>query len=349
MKRIGIIPNVSGVGGMVSFKGRFAAGLEARGYEVSSRINSSENRIDTILVIGGTKDIAALWSAKNRGIRVTQRLNGMNWMHRKLKTGIKHYMRAEYGNLILKIIRSRIADHIVYQSNFAEEWWERTHGGTVAASSVVYNAVDLNVYSPDPDDGSIINKPEDRYRILMVEGNLAGGYEFGLGTAVDFIDILWQEYTDSLDKQVELMIVGQVSDQVKANWSAKTAAKLTWTGFVSPKAIPSLDRSAHLLFSADIQAACPNSVIEALACGTPVLGFDTGALPEMVVGKSGIIVPYGSNPWELEPPDINSLAKGGVEILQDLGEYQNGARNRAVDAFGLDDMLDGYLQAFNML
>jgi glycosyltransferase involved in cell wall biosynthesis len=50
-----------------------------------------------------------------------------------------------------------------------------------------------------------------------------------------------------------------------------------------------------MLFSADLNAACPNSVIEALACGTPVLGYDTGALPEMVPPKSGRIAHYGGN------------------------------------------------------
>jgi len=350
MRRICIIPKVSGVGGMVSFKGRFVVGLESRGFEITSGIDSKKPGIETILIIGGTRNIASLWRAKSRGIRIVQRLNGMNWMHRKLKIGVKHYLRAEYGNLILNIIRSRIADHIVYQSYFAEEWWESSHGLSQATSSVVYNAVDLNVFNPDAqDDETRFNKPEDRYRILMVEGNLAGGYELGLETAVNLAARLSKEHRFTLKKPVELMIAGQVSDQVKSVWSGKTNFQLIWTGLLPRNAIPGLDRSAHLLYSADIHAACPNSVIEALACGTPVLGFDTGALPEMVVDKSGVVVQYGSNPWDLEPPNFKSLAKGGVELLNNLGEYQIGARKRAVNAFGMDKMIEGYLLAFNML
>ena len=57
--------------------------------------------------------------------------------------------------------------------------------------------------------------------------------------------------------------------------------------FRSPRErIPELDRSAHLLYSADLNAACPKSVIEALACGLPVVAFDTGALPELVQGAN---------------------------------------------------------------
>ncbi len=57
--------------------------------------------------------------------------------------------------------------------------------------------------------------------------------------------------------------------------------------------IPWLMRSSHLLFSAEVNPPCPNSVIEALACGLPVIGFDTGSLSEIVQGGAGRLVPYG--------------------------------------------------------
>ncbi len=74
---------------------------------------------------------------------------------------------------------------------------------------------------------------------------------------------------------------------------------------MSLSAFPEIDRSAHMLFSADLNAACPNSVIEAMACGLPVAGFDTGALNELIVGDAGRLVPYGGDPWRLEKPDIS--------------------------------------------
>jgi glycosyltransferase involved in cell wall biosynthesis len=100
-----------------------------------------------------------------------------------------------------------------------------------------------------------------------------------------------------------------------------------------------------LLYSADINAACPNAVIEALACGTPVLAFDTGALPELVTDGSGRVVPYGSNPWELEKPDLPALAESAVEILLNQAGFRTGARQRAETLFGLDQMVNSYLIA----
>jgi len=342
LKRICIIPNVSGVGGMVSFRSKFTAGLRARGIEVSHHA-SRTTRHDAILVIGGTRDLLSLWRAKRRGVRIVQRLNGMNWLHRQVNTGLRHYLRAEYGNWILQFIRSRLADRIVYQSKFSRQWWERVHGPTPVPSSIVHNGVDLSTYTPMPPGSPAPALPTDRYRLLMVEGSLMGGYELGLETAVGLVETLNDAHPQELGKPVELMVVGRVADSVKTRYSERLNPPIIWRGLVKPEEIPKIDRSAHLLFASDINAACPNSVIEALACGTPVLAFDTGALLELVAGDSGRVVPYGGDPWQLENPDIPALAEAAVEILLNQERFRPAARARAEEAFGLGTMVDGYL------
>ena len=98
-----------------------------------------------------------------------------------------------------------------------------------------------------------------------------------------------------------------------------------------------------MLYSADLNAACPNSVIEALACGLPVAAFATGALPELVTGEAGRLAPYGGDPWKLERPDAPALAQAVEEILQDQPRFRAAARQRAEEAFGLDRMVERYL------
>ncbi len=118
---------------------------------------------------------------------------------------------------------------------------------------------------------------------------------------------------------------------------------MNFLGVVPGVRIPELDRSAHFYFSAEINPPCPNSVIEALACGLPVAGFEMGSLPELVTPQAGTVVPYGGSPWKLEPPDIPGLAAATVQMLADLPRYQSGARARAESAFGLEAMVDKYL------
>ena len=103
-----------------------------------------------------------------------------------------------------------------------------------------------------------------------------------------------------------------------------------------------------MLYAADLNPACPNSVIEALACGLPVAAFDTGALPEIITAGSGQVVPYGGDPWQLESPDIEGLAKAVNSILEDQIHYREAARRRAEETFGLDQMVEGYLNAMSL-
>ncbi len=323
---------------MVSFEGRLAQGLAQRQVEVCYSLD--DKPYQAVLVIGGLRDLAGLRRARREGARLVQRLDGMNWLHRKRRTGLKHYLRAEYGNFILAQIRKRLAMRIVYQSRFSKEWWERAHGPTPVPCGVVYNGVDLQQFHPD----GLADLPQDRYRLLMVEGTLGGGYETGLETAIQLVHRLSDEGL-GLKREIELTVAGRVDSSLRKQWLEKAGIRLTFTGQVPPEGIAGLDRSAHLLYSADLNAACPNSAIEALACGLPVIAFDTGALPELVAGDAGRIVPYGGNSWNLDPPEIAALANAAREVLLSQEKFRPAARRRAEQVFGLDQMVDGYVDA----
>jgi glycosyltransferase involved in cell wall biosynthesis len=333
--RVCLIPKLTGLGGMVSFQAKLAGGLAKRGIEVCYSLK--DQPFDAILVIGGTRELMELSKARRAGIRIVHRLDGMNWLHRRTRTGIKHYLRAEYGNFILRTIRSRLADYIVYQSEFSRQWWERECGLTHAGSSVMLNGVDLNVFSPV----GPAERPVDHYRILLVEGTLGGGYEVGLETAVQLGQSL---LTSGLEFPLEIAVAGRVRAELQEQMVKRSLVPLTFLGQIPHEKIPQLDRSAHLLYSADLNAACPNSVVEALACGLPVVAFDTGALPELVQEDAGRIAHYGGNPWRLDPPDVGALANASEEVLRGQNRFREGARRRAEESLNLDAMVESYLE-----
>ncbi len=318
---------------MASFRLKFEDGLGKRGIDVT---HNPDDDADAILVIGGTRNLLPLWRARRRGVRIVQRLDGINWVHRKRSTGFKHFLRAEYGNFILSLIRSRIATRIVYQSEFSKKWWEEWYGPTRDLSTVIHNGVDLEVYSPNGPN----QRPTEQYRLLVVEGSLGGGYDMGLDNAVRLAETLQEVH----DFSMELMVVGKITDEHRERVQARSQIPMIWAGGVPREQIPEIDRSAHLLFSADINPACPNAVIEALACGLPVAAFDTGALNELVLGDSGRLVPYGSDLWNLEPPDVPALAEASAEILREQERFRNAARAQAEKALGLDKMVEAYLK-----
>lgn len=336
MSRICIVPEVRS-GGMASFRAKFEGGVAKRGIEIH---HDPQAESDAILVIGGTRRLAPLWKAKRRGTPIVQRLDGINWVQRARWSGPRYTLRAEYGNLLLAFIRNRLADRVVYQSDFICRWWKDWYGAARVPEHVILNGVDLGAYSPgsgnNPSDELSI-PPHPPYRILVVEGSLAGGLDLGLRVAVQLAELLSEHFP------VHLAIAGAVDRSAITQLGRGKKYQLTFLGVVQRDQIPGLMRSSHVLFSAEINPPCPNSVIEALACGLPVVGFDTGSLRELLGEKGGKLVPYGGNPWKLEQPDVPALARAAIEIFQEQERFRKAARERAEEKLSLDKMVGEYL------
>ena len=266
--------------------------------------------------------------------RIVQRLDGINWVHRVRWAGLLYTVRAIYGNANLSFIRRRFANQVIYQSQFIKRWWEDWYGIARIPSSVILNGVDLSRYTPE----GLHERPSQHVRLLVVEGSLAGGLDSGLYHSVDLCKTLSRKF------KVELFVVGRVDSRTQNKLSHQTTFRIKFMNAIPREQIPWLMRSSQLLFSSEVNPPCPNSVIEALACGLPVVGFDTGSLSEILQGDAGRLVPYGGNEWKLEKPDIPAMANAAVDVLEDQKRFRNSARKRAEDVFGLDKMVDEYLK-----
>ena len=315
---------------MASFRLKFEQGLRARGMDVTHDLSEKS---DAVLVLAGTRNLLPLRKARQRGQRIVQRLDGINWVQRVRWAGVKYTVRAEYGNAILSFIRARFADRVIYQSQFIRKWWEDKYGVAKAPASVIINGVDLQTYTPNGEHA----RPADRFQLLLLEGSLAGGLNSGLFYAVSLAEKLSAKYP------MEVVVAGKVDDTTQRKLQSKIPVK--FLGTISREKIPRLIRSSHLMYSAEVNPPCPNAVIEALACGLPVVGFDSGSLKELVTSDAGRIVPYGGNPWKLETPDIPALADSAQDVLTKQDQFRAAARMRAESAFGLDQMVDAYLKA----
>ena len=342
---------------MASFRLKFEMGLRARGIDFTYDLSSNA---DAILVIAGTRFLPDLWRARRRGIRVVQRLDGINWVQRVRWTSPRYHIRAEYGNAMLSLIRSRFADRVIYQSQFIRGWWENWYGIAKAPADVIINGVDLNMYSPNGEH----ERPTERFRMLLLEGSLAGGLNAGLFHGIAVAEKLAEKFP------MEVVVAGSVDDATKNKIATELMEKkrkvisdhsvlspgtarqgrcvanlsVKFLGTIPREQIPQLARSSHLMYCAEVNPPCPNSVLEALACGLPVIGFDSGSLKELVTGDAGRVVPYGSNPWKLETPDISALATSAEDVLTKQDQFRAAARMRAESTFGLDQMVDAYLK-----
>lgn len=330
---IGIIPDVRGLGGPASFHQKFVSGLQKRNIEVSYDLTRKD--LKAVLVIAGSRQLGLLGDVKNQGIPIVQRLDGMNWVHRRKFTGLKHFLRSEVNNWILKTIRHNLADRIIYQSRFSQDWWQKQYGLVDKPAKVVYNGIDLDLYRPtgNPPDFS------DEFRLMTVEGHLKNGLEIGLVNAVQAL----KYWTDYRGHAIKLTVAGDVPLPVREKIHAMLPGRINWLGILPRESIPVELHRSHLFFSVELNPPCPNSIIEALACGLPVLAFNSGSICELVDETSGGIMPYNTDVWKLEQADGSSLPETGNRVLDDLPAYRQNARKRAEALFKLDDMVEGYL------
>jgi glycosyltransferase involved in cell wall biosynthesis len=332
-----VLPFHRSVGGPRSFTAALTQGLAARGIEV----HHDPERPDTtvILVIAGTSHLDVLWRAKRRGVRIIQRLDGMNWTHKKVNTGLRHYLRAEWGNWVLSVIRNHLADSLVYQSHFTQGWWQRVYGEVPAKACVIHNGVDLAFFNPL----GASNRPADRIRLQVVEGSLGGGHELGLENAVRMA----QHLITTSGKRVELVVAGNVPLAARQKYDSERLDWITWAGVVDRERLPEMDRSAHFYVPCEINAACPNALIEAMACGLPIAGYDSGAIAELTGSEGGCIVPYGDGADQMGPADAPALADAALKMLSEWETYHRQARARAERLFSVETMVEQYLEVLS--
>lgn len=82
----------------------------------------------------------------------------------------------------------------------------------------------------------------------------------------------------------------------------------------------------------------PTTNLEALACGTPVITYNTGGSPEAIDGNTGYVVEKG---------DIGGLIEK-IELISEKGKhfYQAKCRERAERLFNKDDRYSDYIELY---
>ena len=99
--------------------------------------------------------------------------------------------------------------------------------------------------------------------------------------------------------------------------------------------------AADVFVIPSLQESFGQTVTESMACGTPVVGFDAGGIPDMVrPGVTGELAPVG---------DANALADRIAEVLLNPVRWRQNAgtcRRVAVDEYGLRLQAERYLELY---
>lgn len=194
--------------------------------------------------------------------------------------------------------------HFVTCSNWLQD---------IALKSSLLN--NLSVHSiPNPINTeqykSIKRATSAKYSILFQAMNIVDirkGFIYFI-EALNYLKITYPDFS----KKIKLVFFGKSKNLALDNLGFESED----LGFLSnSEDIINTYQRTHLFVIPSLQDNLPNTVMEALSCGLPVVGFDTGGIPEMVTHKV--------NGYIAKQKDAKDLGEGIKWTLEEKDRYTN--------------------------
>jgi len=190
---------------------------------------------------------------------------------------------------------------------------------------VIHNGIDLNRFKPTAFQ-TAVNKYQINTNKKIVLG-VASVWDRrkGLSEFVQLANLLPAEY--------QIVLVGL---------NAKQLQNLP-TNIVGVPRTESVEELAALYSGADVFVNptfldnFPTTNIEALACGTPVITYDTGGSPEAIDRDTGVTIPK---------KDINGLHLAIQKWCNTRDQHSSACRSRAERLFNKEDRYQDYLKLY---
>ncbi|MBC8488958.1 MAG: glycosyltransferase family 4 protein [Ignavibacteria bacterium] len=143
------------------------------------------------------------------------------------------------------------------------------------------------------------------------------------------------------DKKFELIVCGSAPESLLSGISLNVNH---FGRFKDVRDLVFYYNAADIFVAPSLQDNLPNSVMESLSCGTPVLAFNIGGMPDMIDHKK--------NGYLSVPRSASSLCDGILWIFKDRNrrlQLSIEARNKVQNSFGFDIIGRKYLQLYNSL
>ncbi|MHB8493949.1 MAG: glycosyltransferase family 4 protein [Casimicrobiaceae bacterium] len=228
----------------------------------------------------------AIWIGKLRGARVVVNYRG----------GAAEGFLATTRAPVLRTLR--LADAVVVPSDFLRGTFERFG----VEATVVPNVVDLERFTPahPPAAGHGAAAPQ-----LVIARNLEPIYD--LPTAIRAFAIVQAAKPTS-----RLAIAGSGPERTTLGQLVAElglSAAVDFRGALSRDAMADLYRGATLLVNSSTVDNTPNSLLEAMASGVPIVSTNVGGVPYLVQdGTTALLVP---------PGNCEAMAKAMLAVLDD--------------------------------
>ncbi len=141
-----------------------------------------------------------------------------------------------------------------------------------------------------------------------------------------------------------LVVIGEGPEEAALKQLAADLAiqdQVTFAGFLPQEGVRAWLQRAKLFVLPSLEEGLGVVVLEALACGTPVVASHVGGIVDMVTAEVGALVPAA---------DATALAAAMIQILangQTWATMSTHARERAVNQFSGPQIADQYIELYD--
>jgi len=195
---------------------------------------------------------------------------------------------------------------------------------------VLRNGVDLELFHPN-DQERLRAELDLRRPTLLSVGNLLAFK--GHGLVIEALSLL---------PQCELVIAGEGPDRAAFEALARqrgVSERVRFVGSLDQQDLRRYYCAADALVLASSREGWPNVLLEAMACGTPVIATAVGGVPEIVTStEAGVVVEERSAP---------ALARAVRELS--VRPRERAATRRFAEQFGWEATSKGQLQLFRQV
>ncbi|MGH3066394.1 MAG: glycosyltransferase family 4 protein [Gaiellaceae bacterium] len=311
--------------------GERAAGGTAKAQKLAERFPNCPHDF-SLLYLGSTwlpRDLRPLlWVARRRGAAIVVNQDGVAY------PGWAGERTEELNDVLRRALLA--ADHVIYQSEFSKRSANEFLGDTAGTWEILPNAADVDHFTP-------ADQPPEGGPVLLLGGDQTQAYRLELGLRT--LAALAPRHPDA-----HLLVTGRlvVSTEPLIE-ELGLRGRVHLLGEYRQAEAPEIFRRAHLLLHTKVNDPCPTLVVEAMACGLPVVHPASGGTVELVGDEAGIGVPHPDS-WECdEPPSPDELADAVDRVLSELPRYSAAARERAVERFSLEPWLERHRELFERL
>ena len=152
------------------------------------------------------------------------------------------------------------------------------------------NPIDTKVYCPGDRElaANAMQIPTDKKVVLFVSQRATNPNK-GMDYLVEACNVLLEKHPEMKDDTVVAILGGHSEDVV-----GKIPFKAFSLGYVNDtRRIVDIYRSVDLFVLPSLSENLPNTIMEAMACGVPSVGFRVGGIPEMIDHmKTGYVAKY---------------------------------------------------------